>query len=146
MTAVYPVTTPESVAALCGGRLVIPAADAAVILGFRSANGFREALRRGRLLIAVMRRGQDIYVSAAAIADYINKMQTGLERIIEEAPKFDPETEAALKKQGREIAAKLVFREPDDVVKEIAAKIAKQHKRRVAKLPPETPPTGGLDW
>lgn len=146
MSAVYPVTTSESVAALCGGRLVIPAADAAVILGFKTANGFREALRRGRLLIAVMRRGQDIYVSAAAIADYINRMQTGLERIIEEAPPWDPETEAAVIKQGKEIAATLTFREPDDVVKEIAAKIAKQHKKRLAKLPPETPPPYGLDW
>ncbi len=139
-------TSTESVARLCGGRLLVPAADAAVVLGYRSTNALREQIRRGTLQIPVIRRGQDILIAASSISEYINSAQQAAVQFIEDQPKPDPETVELLKKRGQEIAATLVFRQPDDVVREIATKIAKQRKKRIAKLPPEPPPTGGLDW
>jgi hypothetical protein len=78
--------TTHDICAIAGGKLLLTAAEASVLLNYRTTNAFREQLKRGKLnALVVNRRGNDIYITAESIANYLNALEADCQSFLDGA-------------------------------------------------------------
>jgi len=54
------------------GQLLLPAEDAARLLGYPSPNAFLEEIRRGKIALPYVKRGHKLMFTATGIAEFVN--------------------------------------------------------------------------
>lgn len=85
MTEVTRITV-QDVLLATGGQLVVDTELCSQVLGYRSVMAFRTQLREGKIAIAKMMRGPDMYFTVGAIADFMNsvKLEQPIQRACDE--------------------------------------------------------------